>query len=46
MDADDVVIWCEKNGYKQARVFRRTAKDAPRQIPIEIECTLTAETGR
>ena len=46
VDADDVVISCEKNGYKQARVFRRTAQDAPRQIPIEIECILTAETGR
>ena len=46
VDADDVVISCEKNGYRQARVFRRTAQDAPRQIPIEIECILTAETGR
>jgi hypothetical protein len=46
VDANDVVISCAKAGFKQARVLRRTAPTAPRQIPIEIECTLTAEAGR
>ena len=46
VDAGDVVISCEKKGFTQVRVLRRTAPDAPRQIPIEIECTLSAETGR
>lgn len=45
VDANDVLIACEKKGFKQARVLRRTAPNAPRQIPIEIECILTAETG-
>ncbi|MBX9775736.1 MAG: carboxypeptidase-like regulatory domain-containing protein [Xanthobacteraceae bacterium] len=46
VDAEDVVIACEKNGFKQARVLRRTARNVSRQIPIEIECILTVETDR
>jgi hypothetical protein len=43
VDASDVVISCEKRGFKQARLFRRTAQNAPRQVPIEIECILAAD---
>jgi hypothetical protein len=46
VDADDVVISCEKKGFKQVRALRRTAPAAPRQIPIEIECTLAADASR
>ena len=40
IDPTQVVISCEKPGYKQVRVFRRTAKDADPQVPIETECTM------
>jgi hypothetical protein len=37
---DDVVITCEKQGYKQVRVLRRRAPGADEKTPIETECTL------
>jgi hypothetical protein len=37
---NDVVISCEKPGYKQVKVFRRTAQDADAMTPIETECTM------
>jgi hypothetical protein len=46
VDANDVVISCEKAGFKQVRVLRRTERDASPQTPIEVECTLTAEAAR
>jgi hypothetical protein len=42
-DASDIVISCEKPGYKQLRVLRRTAKDASPDAPVETECTLIAD---
>jgi hypothetical protein len=42
VDANDVAISCEKSGFKQVRVLRRTAQSASTQTPIEIECTLMA----
>src|SRR5262245_10862626 len=36
----EVLISCEKAGYKQVRVFRRTSPDADPQVPIETECTM------
>jgi hypothetical protein len=44
--ANDVVVSCEKAGFTQVRVLRRTASDAGAQTPIEIECTLMAEGKR
>ncbi len=46
VDANDVVISCEKTGFKQVRVLRRTAQSVGAQTPIEIECTLMAEAAR
>ena len=46
VDAHDVVISCEKAGFKQVRVVRRTERDANPQTPIEIECTLMPEAAR
>ena len=46
VDANDVVISCEKAGFKQVRVVRRTERDANPQTPIEIECTLMPEAAR
>ena len=40
IDPNEVLISCEKQGYKQVRVFRRTAQDADPKIPIETECTM------
>jgi hypothetical protein len=40
IDPTQVQISCEKAGYKQTRVFRRTAPDADPQVPIETECTM------
>jgi len=37
---NDVVITCEKPGYKQVRILRRTAQDADPSVPIETECTM------
>ena len=45
VDAHDVVISCEKAGFKQVRVVRRTERDANPQTPIEIECTLMPEAA-
>ena len=36
---DDVQVSCEKNGYKQAKVYRRTPPGA-KDMFIETECTL------
>ena len=36
---DDVTVSCEKSGYKQARVYRRTPPGA-KDMFIETECTL------
>ena len=36
---DDVTVSCEKNGYKQERVFRRTPPGA-KDMFIETDCTL------
>ena len=41
IDPSAVVISCEKAGYKQVRVFRRTAQDADPKTPIETECTMS-----
>jgi hypothetical protein len=40
IDPTSVVITCEKPGYKQVKVFRRTAQDADPKTPIETECTM------
>jgi hypothetical protein len=40
IDPKEVLISCEKQGYKQVRVFRRTAPDADPKVPIETECTM------
>lgn len=40
IDPTSVVISCEKPGYKQVKVFRRTAQDADPKTPIETECTM------
>ena len=42
VDANAILISCEKEGFKQVRVFRRTALNAHIQTPIETECTLMA----
>ena len=36
----DVEVSCEKQGYKQARVVRRSTPSSDPKIPIETECTL------
>jgi hypothetical protein len=36
---DDVQVFCEKSGYKQAKVYRRTPPGA-KDMFIETECTL------
>ncbi len=43
VDANAIVISCEKAGFKQVRAFRRTAPSARMQTLIETECTLMAE---
>lgn len=45
VDANDVVISCAKAGFKQMQVLRRTDQAARADTPIEIECTLTADTA-
>jgi len=40
IDPKEVLITCEKPGYKQVRVLRRTAADADSKVPIETECTM------
>ena len=46
VDANDVVISCEKTGFKQVRLLRRTERDARAETPIEIECTLMADAAQ
>lgn len=45
VDANDVAISCEKTGFKQVRVLRRTEQNARAETPIEIECTLIADAA-
>ena len=40
IDPKDVEVTCDKNGYKQARVVRRSSPSTDPKIPIETECTL------
>ena len=40
IDPTTVLISCEKPGYKQVKVLRRTAQDADPATPIETECTM------
>ena len=40
INPNEVLISCEKQGYKQVRVLRRTAQDADPAVPIETECTM------
>jgi len=45
VNASDVAITCEKTGFKQARLLRRTEQNARAETPIEIECTLMADAA-
>ena len=45
VDANDVVISCEKTGFKQVRLLRRTEQNARAETPIEVECTLMADAA-
>jgi hypothetical protein len=40
IDPKDVQISCDKNGYRQLRVVRRSSTGKDPKIPIETECTL------
>ena len=40
VDPKDVQISCDKQGYKQLRVVRRSTLSNDPKIPIETECTL------
>ena len=40
VDPKDVEVACDKAGYKQLRVVRRSAPGTDAKIPIETECTL------
>jgi hypothetical protein len=40
IDPKDVEVSCEKEGYKQTRVLRRSLPPPDSKIPIETECTL------
>jgi hypothetical protein len=40
IDPKDVEVSCDKQGYKQLRVVRRSAPSNDPKIPIETECTL------
>ena len=42
VDPNEVLISCEKVGYKQVRVLRRQASGADEKTPIETECTHAA----
>jgi hypothetical protein len=37
---DDIEISCDKPGYKQLRVVRRSSPSTDPKIPIETECTM------
>jgi hypothetical protein len=40
VDPKDVKVTCDKDGYKQMRVVRRSSPSKDPKIPIETECTL------
>jgi hypothetical protein len=40
IDPKDVEVKCDKDGYKQLRVVRRSSPSTDPKIPIENECTL------
>jgi len=40
VDPKDVEVACDKLGYKQLRVVRRSSPSTDPKIPIETECTL------
>ena len=40
IDPKDIVVSCDKAGYKQIRVVRRSSPNPDPRIPIETECTL------
>jgi hypothetical protein len=40
IDPKDVEVACDKTGYKQLRVVRRSSPSTDPKIPIETECTL------
>ena len=40
VDPQDVQVSCDKDGYKQVRVVRRSTPNPDPKIPIETECTL------
>jgi len=40
IDPKDVEVACDKQGYKQLRVVRRSTPSKDPKIPIETECTL------
>jgi hypothetical protein len=40
VDPKDVEVACDKQGYKQLRVVRRSSQSTDPKIPIETECTL------
>ena len=40
IDPKDVEVACDKPGYKQLRVVRRSSPSTDPKIPIETECTL------
>jgi hypothetical protein len=40
IDPKDVEVACDKQGYRQLRVVRRSAPSADPKIPVETECTL------
>ena len=40
VDPKDVEVSCDKPGYKQLRVVRRSTPSTDPKIPIETECTL------
>jgi hypothetical protein len=44
VDPKDVEVACDKPGYKQVRVVRRSAPTKDPKIPIETECTSACES--
>jgi hypothetical protein len=40
VDPKDVEVSCDKQGYKQLRVVRRSTPSNDPKIPVETECTL------
>ena len=39
-DPKDIEVSCDKDGYKQLRVVRRSSPSTDPKIPVETECTL------